>query len=484
MIGYRDIADALMELITKGVLHAGDRVPSIRGTTRKYRVSAGTVIRAYRDVEARGLIESRPRSGYFVREGATRQLAEPAPFKAAPESVGIQVIDQVFEVFNFVRRIKPVIHFGSAFMNPELFPAVQMNRAGAAAARGMKSAAIFEDFPPGNLHLRRLIARRYLDTGHVVSPEELVVTCGAIESISLSLQVLTRPGDTVAIETPSFYAILQEIEWLGLRAHEISTHPRHGVDLDSLESALKTGTIKACIFIPSFQNPIGSCMPEENRRALARLAEQYQVPVIEDDVCAELYFGPHRNRPVKSFDRAGWVLHCGSFSKCLAPGYRIGWVAAGRFAHEIRQRKIISSFSTAPVCQEALVRFLRQGGFEQHLRRLRHTLSLKCQEMMRAVASEFPSTCRMTRPEGGYMLWLELPESVDALKLHRLALGAGVGCAPGAIFSAQRRYQNCLRLNFGYPTSAQIAHGVRTLARLLPAATSRETASESAQLAS
>ncbi len=470
MTGYRDIAEELVVQIDRKVLRAGDRVPSVRDATRKHRVSPGTVIRAYRDLEAQGLLESHPRSGYFVRRATLKKLAEPTPFKAGPRSTPVDVFDLAFEVFETMRRPTTVVQFGSPFLTPELFPIEQMNRAGAAAARGLNTSAILEDLSPGNPELRRLIALRYLSSGCVVSPDEIVVTCGALEAISLCLRVVTQRGDTVAIETPSFYAFLQSLEWMGRRAMEITTDPRQGIDLEALECALKTGSIKACIVMPSFLNPVGSCMPEERRRALARLAERYEVPVIEDDVYAELYFGESRPRPVKSFDRAGWVLHCGSFSKCLAPGYRIGWAAAGRYTREVWRRKILSSLTTAAVCQDALVRFLRQGGFEQHLRRLRRALSVRCQEMMRAVCTEFPATCRMTRPDGGYMLWIELPEPFDAMELHRLALEAGVSLAPGPIFSPQRRYRNCLRLNFGFPSNAQIRQGIHTLARLLPEA--------------
>jgi len=470
MARYRDIANELFEQIDKKVLCAGDRLPSIRAATRRHRVNPGTVIRAYRELEARGLIESRPRSGYFVRPPAERQLSQPTRFKAVPRSVAVQVIDLVFEVFETTKRATPVIQFGAPFMNPELFPLAQVNRAGAAAARRLVSSPIVQDLSPGSAELRRLIALRYLSSGCVVSPDELVITCGAFEAIALSLRVVTRPGDTVAIETPSFYAILQTIQQIGLNVAEIATDPATGVDLNALEHALKTGSIKACVVMPSFQNPVGSCMPDERRKVLAGLAERYKVPVIEDDVYAELHFGAHRPRPVKAFDRSGWVLHCGSFSKSLAPGYRIGWAAAGRFTRALWQQKVISSFNTAPICQETLVGFLRRGGFERHLRQLRRSLSARCREMLRAVSAEFPTNCRMSRPDGGYMLWIELPQSVDVMQLHRRALAAGVSIAPGPMFSARRGYRNCLRLSFGYASTAQIREGIHTLGRLVRSA--------------
>lgn len=462
---FQEIADELATLIDKRLLRVGDRVPSVRSATHKHHVSPGTVIRAYQDLEARGLIESRARSGYFVCGRGPKRLAEPTQFKAIRNSTPVDVNDLIFDVFEAIKE-GAVIQFGSAFINPELFP-IEMSRAGAAAARALKPAAIFEDLPPGNPELRRLIALRYLDIGSVVAADGIVITTGALEAISLCLRAVTRPGDTVAIETPTFFPILQMLEWMGLRATEIATDSRKGINLESLERALEKGSIRACVVIPAYQNPLGASMPEERKRALARLAERYKVPVIEDAAYAELYFGVNRLRSVKSFDRGGWVLHCGSFSKCLAPGYRIGWAAPGRYMREVWESKLMSSLTTAPVCQEAIVRYLKRGGFEQHLRRLRQTLSVRCQEMMRAVSDEFPSDCRMTRPDGGYMLWVEMPESVDVLELYRRALTAGVSIAPGPVFSAQRNYGNFMRLNFGHPTVAQIRRGVSILARLI-----------------
>jgi len=474
MAGYRQIAEELVDMTRKQVLRSGDRVPSLRDATRRFQASPGTVLRAYRALEAQGVLESRPRSGYFVRHSIPQKLAEPAPFFAGPESHLVSVFDLLFELYGDAQR-SPMIEFSTPFLNPELLPIAEMNRASAAAARGLKAPRIFADLTPGNPELRRLIALRYLSSECVVPPSEIVVTCGALEAISLCLRVVTQRGDTVVIETPSFYAFLQSLECMGLRALEITTDPRHGIDLEALERALKTGTVKACLLMPTFQNPLGGCASEEHRRALAALAERYQVPVIEDDVYAELYFGENRPRPVKSFDKAGWVLHCGSFSKCLAPAYRVGWAAAGRFSHDVWQLKVLSSLTTAAISQSTLVRFLSQGGYEPHLRRLRRSLSMRCQAMMHAVSVEFPAACRMTRPAGGYMLWVELPEQYDVMELHRLARGVGVCFAPGPIFSAQLRYRNCMRLNFGYSSIPQIREGIHTIALLLRAHSAKTT---------
>lgn len=468
MTQYQKIADELTALIEKGVLRPGERVPSVRRASRQHGVNPGTVLHAYAQLEARGLIEARPQSGFYVR--ARRLAPEPATSTPRSRVTDVDVSSLVFQVLDQIKHCETV-PLGSAFPSPELFPLEKLNRTAAAVARRQGSWVSIADLPPGNAELRRQIALRYLESGCVVSSEDIVITCGAMEAINLCLQAVARPGDTIAIESPTFYATLQAIERMNLRAIEIATDPREGIVLDALQAALRKHPIKACLLITTFQNPLGSLMPDAHKQALMRLLASHRVPLIEDDVYAELYFGTIRPRPAKAFDREGLVLHCGSFAKCLAPGYRIGWTVPGRYRTAVERLKFMTTLSTASLPQAAITEYLKHGGFEGHLRRLRQALGAQCHEMMRAVCQYFPPACRMTRPEGGYMLWIELPKSVDALRLHQLALAEGISVAPGPIFSAQRKYRNYVRLNFGYPWSARLERAVRTLGRLVASIT-------------
>jgi DNA-binding transcriptional MocR family regulator len=283
--------------------------------------------------------------------------------------------------------------------------------------------------------------------------------------LHLSLQSLTKPGDAVAIESPSFYACLQAIESLGLKAVEIPTHPREGVELGPLERAIDTHKVRACWFMTSFQNPLGATMHDEKKRDLVRLLESRGVPLIEDDVYSELYFSARRPRAAKSFDERGLVLHCGSFSKCLAPGYRLGWVAAGRFASDVQRRKVMTSLATSIPVQDAIADLLQHETYDAHLKKLRRSLAAQQQSLLRSVRQHFPGQ-RVTEPEGGYFVWLELPPGTDTLELHRRALKHGISIAPGPIFSPRREYRNCVRLNYGHPWSSELARAVRQVARL------------------
>ncbi len=461
-----ELAGEIAQLIEAGVLRPGEKIPSVRAMCGQRKISQATVLLAYHRLEDRGLIQTRPRSGYYV-SGHWKDLPrEPEISHPALGTTEIDISDLVFEVLGAVKS-RQVVPLGSAFPSPLLFPLTKLSKLLGSAARKLDPWATVRDLSPGSWELRRQIAKRYLTTGVHVPLDEIVVTAGAMEALNLCLQAVTQRGDIVAVESPAFYAGLQAIERLGLRAIEIPTHPREGVDLAALEQALAKNDIKACWFMPSFQNPLGSLMPDAKRKALVELLEPHGVPLIEDDVYAELHFGAQPATPAKAFDRAGLVLHCGSFSKCLAPGYRIGWAAPGRFMRQVSRLKLMTSVATNIPAQEALAQYLKQGGYEHHLRQLRHTLQAQQNDLLLALGEQFPPGTRITRPQGGYFLWVELPEHVDTLNLHRQAASLGISISPGPMFSATRGYKNCMRLNYGHPWSPQIADAVATLGQLI-----------------
>jgi DNA-binding transcriptional MocR family regulator len=466
---FEAIAQALAEAIACGVYRPGDRLPSIRQSSRTHGVAMGTALRAYDELEARGLIEARARSGYFVSAPRVARLPEPEQTTPARRSTPVEVSELVFRLLDEI-KIAGFAPPGSAFPSPELFPLATLSRVAASAARRLDRWSSVRDLPPGNAELRRLIAKRYQLHGCAVQPDDILITNGALEAIGLSLQALTRPGDAVAIKSPTFYATLQAIERLGLRAVEVATHARTGIDLSELERAIRTQRVHACILMTSFQNPLGSTLDDDKKRDLVALLQRHSVPLIEDDVYAELHHGALRPRPAKYFDRSGQVLHCGSFAKCLAPGFRVGWVAAGRWHEAVRRLKLMTSIATASIPQAALASYLRDQPFDRHLRSLRASLASQLQSMVTAIDRYFPPGCRASRPEGGYLLWVELPEQIDALQLHAQAEKEQISIAPGPLFSPQRRYRNCIRLNFGHPWTGAMEAAMRRLGELITAA--------------
>ena len=434
---YEQFADEIATLIRQGVLGPGERIPSVRQASRHHGISPSTVFQAYYLLENQGLISARARSGYFVREHARRLVNEPRVTLQPTDPAEVQVSELVFSVLDSLQDDQTV-PFGSAFPSPELFP---LSRLSISMTRGLRA----------------------------LSPQQVVadMTNGAMEALNLALQCVTQPGDLVAIESPAFYASLQVLEQLKLRAVEIPVHPREGVDLDVLAERLATLPIKACWFMSHLQNPIGASLSNERKQVLYQLLKQHQVPMLEDDVYAELYFGSTPPAPVKAFDDEGLVIHCSSFSKCLAPGYRVGWVAGGRYAQEISRLKLMTTISPSIPAQAAIADYLQHGGYDRHLRKLRHALEAQQTSMLAAADRYFPAHTRITRPVGGYFLWVEFPEHVDSLQLFRTALDHGVSLAPGPIFSATQQFRHCIRLSYGHPWTQRSERGMETLGTLL-----------------
>jgi len=462
---YKAYAAELSEMIESGALKAGQRMPSVREASRHRGLSVATVLKAYHWLEARGLIVARLRSGYYVGTRPRVWPPQPGPSRSAPQSTAVKKGDLIYEVLDAVQQ-GVVVPLGSAFPSPLLFPLPRLYRSLSRSVRNLDPWRTVADLAPGNLELRRQIALRYHIDGMEIAPEELVITDGAMEALNLCLQAVTRPGDAVIIESPTFYVALQALERLGLRAIEVATHPVEGIDLDALEAALRKHRPAACWVMTNFQNPLGALMPESRKQRLVELLEQHGVPLIEDDVYGELYYASTRPKPAKAFDRSGNVLHCSSFSKCLAPGYRIGWTAPGRHAAAVRRLKLGTTLSAAIPSQLALANYLEGAAYDRHLRQLRDALFIERDAMINAIREFFPAGTRVTRPEGGYFLWVELPQGTDALQLHRLALAQGISIAPGAIFSARDRFDHCIRLNYGHPDDRRILRALKTLGRL------------------
>jgi DNA-binding transcriptional MocR family regulator len=460
---YEQVADRMSTLIDRGTLRAGERVPSVRKLSGQLRVSISTVQQAYFLLEDRGFIEARPQSGFYVRLRSRDLPPEPKPSSPSLSATKVGVADLVAKVFEAGRN-PDFVPLATAIPSPDLLPTKQLNRVMAWVARHNGEQAVNYDFPPGNEALRRQVARRSLDWGCSLSADDIVTSCGTMEALNLCLRAVAKPGDTVAVESPTFYGILQAS--LGMKALEIPTHPRHGIDLEALERAIRKNKIKACLIIANFNNPLGSCMSDKNKKLLVEMLGRREIPLIEDDIYGDLYFGAVRPKAAKAFDKQGLVLLCSSFSKTIAPGYRVGWTAPGRFRGQVEHLKTMNTVATATLPQMAVARFLESGGYDRHLRKLRKALATQVQRMILAISQYFPEGTRVTRPAGGFVLWVELPKRVDALELYREALEKKISIAPGPIFSAKQKYPNFIRLSCGQPWSDRLEQALITLGRL------------------
>jgi DNA-binding transcriptional MocR family regulator len=462
---YHRVAGVLERAIREGSLQRGDRLPSVRQLCQQHGVSASTATLAYRWLENRALVEARPKSGYFVA-ARHEPLPEPEldprmgePGLATPDEIACEFLlagDDPLAAPSFCR-----------VPDRSLLPEAKLRHLTARLNRLHPEYASMYQIT-GSLALRQEIARRGVHAGVRLRPENIVVTNGGTEAILLALRAAAQPGDTIATESPTYWMLLEIIRSLGMRALEIPTHPRAGISIEALDLATAApGAIRACVVIPNFNNPLGSLMPVENKRRLVALAAERGVTLIESDIYGETHFGDERPPVLKSFDATDDVILCSAFTKTVAPGYRIGWMAPGRHFKAAQSLKFHSSCAGASLPQEVLAEFMRDGGYDHHMRRLRSAARAQCAQMIDAVTRYFPAGCKLSRPQGGYMLWIELPRQIDTRRIFEQARREHIGLLPGATFSSSGRFDHFIRLHYGAPWSPRLDANLRRLGQIV-----------------
>ena len=461
---YRQVIDLIAENIDSGALRPGDRLPSLRKMSKTVGVSIPTVRQAYIELERQRRVESRPQSGFYVRNMAANDIVLPTPsYDGDPIPLNCR---------NLMERIYNGIN------NPELVPLGIANPtmakpAAKALHRAMKRVmaraeerSLSYSATLGEPALRRQIAYHYLDsTGVQVDPEHIGITNGGQEALLLALKSVANPGDVVAIETPTYHGVLELIDSLGMLAIEVETCPEEGVTLSELERTLQQHDVRVCMFSTTLSNPLGVTMPDKDRRRLVRLMEKYDTVLIEDDVYGDLRFDGQRPLPAQFLGSKAKIITCGSFSKTVAPGYRIGWVVTDEYIEQISHLKRAFSCSSGLLQQLTLADFLASGDYQRHLKALRPVLKRNADRMAALIAEHFPADTRTSKPVGGSVMWLELPGNVDSEKLFDEAMGAGISITPGHIFSPCSCYTNFLRLSYGHTWTAKTEDAIRWLGR-------------------
>jgi len=462
---YAAVAQQLLAQITSGALRPGDRLPSVRELARQTGRSVTTVLRAYEHLEALGTISARPRSGYFVNvgagEGGTRLPRTLDVPSGAPSLIAGDLVADFLEA-----ATAGALNLGDSVPEAALLPVASLKRITRQLLRDDAALAMPYLMSPGLERLRQQLAGRLAAHGVSVSADDVVITTGGMEAINLCLRALTRAGDTLLMEAPTFYGLLQAAEEHGLRVIEVPNDPLRGIDPDDVRRAVSRHRIAAALFVQNFNNPTGSLLPDDAKREVVRTLNARGIPLIEDDVYGELGFAHGRPTPLKAYDEADLVLYCGSFSKTLSPGLRVGWIAGHRHARELRRRKFTLSCASATLPQYIVSRYLDTGSYERHLRTLRAALARSVARMSEAVLQAFPPGTSVSRPQGGFVLWVELPPQVDSVELFRTACQAGISIRPGTLFSASAQYAHHIRLNCALPWNARISEGIATLGRL------------------
>ena len=463
---YIRIADLLESHIRQCVLKTGEKLPSVRSLSREQGISMSTAFNAFSHLEDKGLIEARPKSGYYVRFSPNQFPELPkSRLPTEPLEAG-SVDDMIAQVFRNIPK-EGVVKLSSAVPHLSLLPQAKLNKSMMEVIRSSADSCMGYEQVEGNLALRRQIARMAFNWGGAILEEEVVTTQGCMEALVFCLRAVTKPGDTVAIDSPTYFGIFTLIKSLGLKIMEIPADPQLGIELDYLERALEEENIKACLFITSFTNPSGCCMPDAQKEQLVHMLAKREIPLIEDDIYGELYFGKTRPRTCKSFDKKGLVMLCSSISKTLSPGYRVGWCIPGRFKEKVLNIKMMQTVSSAAPTHAAVGHFFETGRFDLHMRKLRKALHTQCLNYIQAVSTYFPEDTRLSQPQGGYVLWVELNKCINAFALYKEAMAHGISISPGQIFSAQASYLNYIRISFGSPLSPEIEQSIRKLGELI-----------------
>jgi len=462
---YEQLADRIVGMIDKGTLAPGERLPSVRALSEEHGLSVSTVLQAYRWLEDRGVLVARPQSGFYVAGTQGGMLALPSAPRGRAKASTVSISGAVAGLLEHASN-PALVPLGCAVPDAVLLQSQRLDLALSRAARQHGARYNVYGAPRGDERLRREISRRALRTGHALSPDDIIITSGCTEAMTLALGAVAKSGDTIAVESPTYFGLLHTLEMLGLKALELPTDPTHGVDVQAMARLLETESIAACVLSSSFSNPLGSLMSEAHKREVLALLTHHAVPLIEDDVYGEMHFSRERHRPFIALEGGARTIYCSSFSKSLAPGYRIGWIVPGPFAQQVMDRKLAYSLCGPVLPQVAIAEFLASGAFDAHMRRLRRLLEENLLRLTRAIEASFPPETRVSRPAGGFMLWLELPRGFDSRALFDTALEHGICFAPGDVFSASRRFRNCLRLSAGSAWSERIEAGVKRLGGL------------------
>jgi DNA-binding transcriptional MocR family regulator len=462
---YQRVAGELEQAILAGSLRTGDRLPSVRALCLQHGVSASTVTLAYRHLENRALVQARPKSGYFV---AKQHAPLPEPeIDPRMHDAGYVAADDLTREFLYGSDDPQAAPSFCPLPARALLPEAKLRHLSARLNRLHPEYASRYQIT-GSLALRQEVARRSVSAGMRLRAEDIILTNGGSEAELLALRAVAQAGDTIALESPTYWMLLEIVRGLGLRSIEIPTHPREGISVEALDLAtMQPGAVRACVVMPNFHNPLGSLMPVANKKRLVALAVERGFTLVEIDIYGETHFGDERPPALKSFDTRDEVILCSAFTKTVAPGYRVGWLAPGRHFKAAQTHKFNTSIAGAPLPQEVLAEFLRDGGYDHHMRTLRTALKLQAQQMAEAVARHFPAGCRASRPQGGFMLWIELPRQVDSRRVFERARREHIGCAPGATFSCSRRFDHFIRIHYGDPWSDRLDAHIRRLGEIV-----------------
>ncbi|WPP87176.1 PLP-dependent aminotransferase family protein [Acinetobacter pittii] len=469
---YIQWANYYLKLIEKGSIKTGERMPSIRTLVKQHNISVTTALQVYRHLEDLGWLQTKNRSGYFLQtppEQIMNLIEEPDIVVPDPaQYIGIH--KRVSEFIAKTNQHPVKVNLSGAHAAPSLYLAQEMKINGSKALRDQPDLLVKPPSFIGNPHFRKILARRAISSGLAINADEILITQGGTQALNLALKAVTQPGDTVAIESPTFYGLLQILESLDLRAVEIPTNTNTGISLEAFELASQVYKIKAVVVMPNLQNPLGSIMPEMNKRKLAFFCQEQGIAIIEDDTFGSLMDNETPINALKAWDHSGNVIYCASLTKTLAPGLRIGWMSAGRWHARVQMLRFTQTRSNEEWPQVIAAEVMGASKYNRHLQALRKKIKNQKNRIKLAVATYFPLGTRLASSDGGMTLWIELPEKISADMILEIALQEGILFAPGSLFSNSNRFNHCLRINCGYPYTDEIDNALKQLGLIIKTA--------------
>jgi DNA-binding transcriptional MocR family regulator len=469
---YARLAVRIEHQIKSGLLVEGNKLLSVRALSLEQGVSISTAFKAYVELENMGLIEARPKSGYYVKFSAINFDEQPLnlpPAKIKHSSVA-EMIAMVYQNMSEASVLK----LSRAAPPENLIPIAKLNKSMLEALRKSPSGNSGYEKLQGNVALRKQIAKNAFNWGGYITEKDVVTTQGCMEALVLCLRTVTQSGDTVAIEAPTYFGIFNIMLGLDLNVLEIPVDQNYGIDIEYLEKAMEQVSINACLFVTNFSNPLGCSMPDDRKKKLVKMLTDKRIPLIEDDIYGEIYFGKSRPHTCKSYDKEGWVMLCSSVSKSIAPGYRVGWcIPGGRFKERFVNNKMMYTITSATPTQAAIGHFFETGRYDLHMRRLRRELYLQCLRYKQAIITYFPSDTKVSSPQGGYALWIELDNNIDAFEIYQAAIAQKISIAPGQVFSIDGRFKNFIRISYGLAFSIEVERSLETLGNIIKLSSSR-----------
>jgi DNA-binding transcriptional MocR family regulator len=467
---YIRLANNLRDQIQIGRYTIGDKLPSVRQLAKEHSVSIATVQEAYRILEAEMYAQAKPKSGYFVANTAPSdnapKMTKP-PQRPMDVSQWEDVLGILLNTFSKEDDVNVHCQFQHAMPNMHAKTLKPLTKRLYELNKNRPLDGMIYGDVKGDIALRRQLSKLAAASGCQLHSDEFVVTSGCQEALSVCLRAVANAGDIIAVESPGFYGAMQAIKGANLKALEIPTDSHSGLSLEALRLAVDQWPVKAILVTPTVNNPQGFVMPDEKKKALYALAREYDIAIIEDDIYGDIAYASPRPRTIKSFDEDGRVLLCSSFSKTLAPGFRVGWIAPGSFRNKVLHAKYVSSSMCPTLPQLAIADFIEHGGYDRHIRAMRQDYQASRDALLRDIKRFFPTDTCVSYPEGGYVLWVELNPQYDCVKLADKARKHGIFIAPGQLFSATGKYRNCLRFNFIDSSLEARTSAIEVLGRLI-----------------